>query len=125
VIVNNRIYNDYEDDDYSALRTANILHEPNLEDIPQAYPFSLSRHGKSLPSSESVLSSTSDLSEKEETQEQDPPKKDSESGRTYNILRSQYIGDGVVGRSHAVQLSLMPELIPSSWKSVSPVFKWM
>ncbi|CZR57820.1 uncharacterized protein PAC_07709 [Phialocephala subalpina] len=118
VIVNNRIYNDYEEDDYDP--PASNFGEPDFNFVPQAYPFCLSRHSKSLRGSDSVLSSVSGTSDQGEAADQELIKKESGSGRSYNILRSQYVGDGIIGRSHVVHIALMPEPAPSSLKGTSP-----
>ncbi|EKD16183.1 Mg2+ transporter [Drepanopeziza brunnea f. sp. 'multigermtubi' MB_m1] len=121
--VKNHIYKDYADEDYDALVTR--LGEPDLGFITQAYQFSLSRHSKSLQGSDSDLGSISDTSERDEPRAQENSKKASESGKTYNMLRSQYIGEGAIGRPHSVQLTLMPEPVSTHLKRVSPVFRWV
>ncbi|KAI9053978.1 hypothetical protein LZ554_002922 [Drepanopeziza brunnea f. sp. 'monogermtubi'] len=121
--VKNRIYKDYANEDYDALLTR--LGEPDLGFITQAYQFSLSRHSKSLQGSDSDLGSISDTSERDEPRAQENSKKTSESGKTYNMLRSQYIGESAIGRPHSVQLTLMPEPVPTHLKRVSPVFRWV
>ena len=124
VIINNRIVDDYEADDYGTKR----WDEPDIGIVPQAYPFSLSRHSKSLHGTESIMSSTSDISDVSEKSEQNiepQPKVKSESGRTHEVLRSQYIGDGIIGGSHAVKLALMPDPVPASSKGMAAVFRWV
>ena len=125
IIINNRIYNDYEDDDNLALAPPGRSPDLDFDVITQAYSFSLSRYSKSSLGSESVSGSISDSSEKDDGQEQAPLKKDSGSGKTYHILRSQYVGDGMIGGRHAVQLTVIPELDPNPRKGLSPIFKWM
>ncbi|OWP01047.1 hypothetical protein B2J93_6521 [Marssonina coronariae] len=122
-VINSRMYRDHEDDDFDGLATR--LGEPDASFIPQAYSFSLSRHSKSLPGTESEISSISDISEKNDAPKQEISKKSVESGKILHVLRSQYVGEGVIGRSHSVQLTLMPEPVPSSLKGTSPVFRWV
>ena len=124
VMINNRIVDDYEADEYGARR----WDEPDIGFVSEAYAFSLSRHSKSMRGTESIMSSTSDMSdvsEKSEQTKEPQPKVKSESGRTYEIIRSQYIGDGVIGGSHAVQIALMPDPVPASSKGVAAVFRWV
>ncbi|KAK2624167.1 hypothetical protein QTJ16_006117 [Diplocarpon rosae] len=122
-IINSRAFKDYEDEDFDGLTTR--LGEPDMSFIPQVYPFSLSRHSKSLPGSESEISSVSDTSEKNDTPQQEPNRKNSESGKILHVLRSQYVGEGMIGRSHSVQLTLMPEPLPKSLQGMSSVFRWV
>lgn len=118
VIINNRVYNDSEDDHYQARLSR--LDAPDLGLVTEAYQFSLSRHNKSLQGADSILSLGSDISDEEPT-----PKIKSAAGKTYHVLRSQYVGDGVIGGSHAVQLSITPDPSPDSTKDVASVFRWM
>ncbi|KAK0122467.1 hypothetical protein ONS95_010699 [Cadophora gregata] len=124
VIINNRITDDYEAENYGTRR----WDEPDLGFVSEAYPFSLSRHSKNLHGTESIMSSISDISDVSEKSEQNiqpPPKLKSESGRTYEVLRSRYTGDGVIGGSHAVQLAIAPDTPSTSSKGVAAVFRWV
>jgi hypothetical protein len=125
VILNDRAYSDDEDENYLALSRRHRSPEVDLDAITQAYSFSLSRHTKNFNGARSISGSISDVSEKSEPQEEAPLKKPSSSGRTHNILRSQYIGDGLIGGRHVVQLTVTPESDPSTRKRVSPIFRWV
>jgi len=174
VIINNRIYNDYEDDDYLALvpqvshrsrsrSRSRSAYEPviinnsisndreysddgesqytsheqralalnrrlqgaDLDTVTQAYSFSLSRHTKNSESSRSISGSVSEISEQSEPAQEEPLKLPTSSGRTHNILRSHYVGNGLVTERHAVELTVTPESDPSKRKSISPIFRWM
>jgi hypothetical protein len=126
VIFNDRTYsNDDDDENYLALSRRHRSPEDDVDSITQAYSFSLSRHTKNSNGAGSISGSISDISEKSEPQEEEPPKKSSSSGRTHNILRSQYVGDGLIGGRHVVQLTVTPESDPSVRKRVSPIFRWV
>ncbi|KAL2066725.1 hypothetical protein VTL71DRAFT_2797 [Oculimacula yallundae] len=102
--------------------------EAELGVVPEAYQFTLSRHSKSLRGTDSILSSASDisdLSEKNEPPSQSPPRLRSESGTTYHVLQSHYVGDGVIGGSHAVQLSLTPDGPSPNSGGTASVFRWV
>ncbi|KAH7370897.1 hypothetical protein BKA65DRAFT_562836 [Rhexocercosporidium sp. MPI-PUGE-AT-0058] len=126
VLINNQIKDDYNHEDYDGLLCR--LGEPDIGFVPEAYSFSLSRHSKNLPGTESIISSTSDvsdLSEKNGPDDGPSPKPKSESGRTYHVLQSRYVGDSVIGGSHAVQLNLIPDAVPQRNKGVAPVYRWV
>jgi hypothetical protein len=129
VIINNtRTYDDYEDENYLSLsrpRRRSRSPEIDFDVVTQAYSFSLSRHTKSSTGPRSIAGSISDISEKSEPQEEEPLKRPSSSGRTQNILRSQYVGDGLIGGRHAVQLTVTPESAPSKRRAVSSIFRWV
>jgi hypothetical protein len=125
VIFNDRTYSDDdEDENYLALSRRHRSPEVDIDSITQAYSFSLSRHTKNSNGTGSISGSISDISEKSEPQEE-PLKKPSSSGRTHNILRSQYVGDGLIGGRHVVQLTVTPESDPSGRKRISPIFRWV
>ncbi|RFU26986.1 hypothetical protein B7463_g9342, partial [Scytalidium lignicola] len=123
-VINNRIFNEYHEDSRTFLRPDYI---PDLSPdvISQAYTFSLSRHSNNSLGSESTLDSTSDLSEKEVSHEQERSKNEYGSGITQHILRSQYVGDGVIGGRHTVELTAMPNPNSFATKCPSPVFNWV
>ncbi|KAH8819883.1 hypothetical protein F5884DRAFT_762073 [Xylogone sp. PMI_703] len=121
IIINNPLYNDY-DEDTRTPRRFDYATNLNPDVVSQAYKFSLSRHTNSI-GSESPLGSVSDISEKEEPQEQRRSKKEYETGRTQHILRSRYVGDGVLGGRHTVELLTMPTRNQFATR-VLPVFKW-
>jgi hypothetical protein len=126
VIINNtRIYNDSDDGDYHPLASKRHLPEVDLDAVTEAYSFSFSRHNKNSDGTRSISGSISDISEQSEPQEEEPSKKPSSSGRTQNVLRSQYVGDGLVGGRHTVKLTVTPESDPIRRKSVSPLFRWV
>jgi hypothetical protein len=124
-ILNTHAYSSDEDENYLALSRRHRSPEVDLDAIAQAYSFSLSRHTKNSNGTRSISSSVSEISEKSEPQEEEPIKKPSNSGRTHNILRSQYVGDGLIGGRHVVQLTVTPESDPSTRKRVSPIFRWV
>jgi hypothetical protein len=125
VTLNTHAYSSDEDENYLALSRRHRSPEVDLDAITQAYLFSLSRHTKNSNGTRSISGSISEISEKSEPQEEEPLKKPSNSGRTHNILRSQYVGDGLIGGRHVVQLTVAPESNPSTRKRVSPIFRWV
>jgi hypothetical protein len=126
VIINNaRAYSDDGNSQYRALALNRRLPEVDLDAVTQAYSFSLSRHTKNSESTRSISGSVSDVSEQSEPPQDEPLKIPSSSGRTHNVLRSQYMGDGLVSGRHAVELTVIPESDLSKRKSVSPIFRWV
>ncbi|XMA10295.1 hypothetical protein WAI453_003086 [Rhynchosporium graminicola] len=126
VPIHSRVSNHYYSEDYDPL--PGDLSEPDLGYSQEAYRFTLSRHSKSLRGTDSLLSSASDISdpsEKDEPNSGSSPKSESQSGTTYHVLQSQYIGDGVIGGSHAVQLTLNPDPSPKDSKGAASVFRWV
>lgn len=143
-------YNDFEDE-YPEIRTSRrtapiviqnrVAAEPDGEEdsapliiedyglglnpdiIPQAYSFSLSGQSNSL-GFQTPLGSASDISDKEELLESNQDKGNN-SGVTQNIVRSQYVGDGVIGGRHNVELTTLPDPGPGATKGQAPVFRWM
>jgi hypothetical protein len=67
----------------------------------------------------------SDVSEQSEPSQEEPLKMPSSSGRTHNVLRSQYMGDGLVSGQHAVELTVASESDLSRRKNISPIFRWV
>jgi hypothetical protein len=126
VIINNtRAYSDDGDSQYRALTLNRRLPEVDLDAVTQAYSFSLSRHTRNSESTRSISGSMSDVSEQSEPSQEEPLKMPSSSGRTHNVLRSQYVGDGLVSGQHAVELTVTPESDLSRRKSISPIFRWV
>jgi hypothetical protein len=126
VIINNtRAYSDDGDSQYRALALKRRLPEVDLDAVTQAYSFSLSRHTRNSESTRSISGSMSDVSEQSEPSQEEPLKMPSSSGRTHNVLRSQYVGDGLVSGQHAVELTVTPESDLSRRKSISPIFRWV
>jgi hypothetical protein len=126
VIINNtRAYSDDGDSQYRALTLNRRLPEVDLDAVTQAYSFSLSRHTRNSESTRSISGSMSDVSEQSEPSQEEPLKMPSSSGRTHNVLRSQYMGDGLVSGQHAVELTVASESDLSRRKNISPIFRWV
>jgi hypothetical protein len=137
VIINNPIniasaYTGSDDGDsqyltleHRALALNRRLQGADLDGVTQAYSFSLSRHTKNSESTRSISGSVSETSEQSEPAQEEPLKVPSSSGRTHNILRSHYVGDGIVTGRHTVELTVTAESDPSRQKGVSPIFRWV
>jgi hypothetical protein len=89
----------------------------------RAYSFTLSRHGKSPQGTESI-GSISGTSENGDNPEEDAAN-EAGPGKVCRVYRSQYVGDGVIGGHHKVQLTVMPKSAPTTGRRVTPIFKWV
>jgi len=89
----------------------------------QTFSFILSRQSKLL--SDSGFGSILESSEKSESQEAEDVYKTQSQGKTRLIFKSQYVGDGLIGGNHSVQITDLPEPSPQSRNSLPAVFRWM
>jgi hypothetical protein len=89
----------------------------------QTFSFTLSRQSKGL--SDTSFGSISESSEKPESQEAEDIYKTQNQGKTRLIFKSQYVGDGLIGGHHSVQITDLPQPSPQSRKSLPAIFRWM